>query len=349
MSELVSNWNNDLTIWQQRIETAWQRSVASVIEVGKLIKEAKENLGVSYALLETQLPFSSTVAAFLVKISEHPVLSNPAYHARLPNSYNTLYHLASIDQDALVQQIEDGRITPNFTLVSAKALRAQPASASANPVAAKETQPVIDVGRLRIMQPKNISQFHDELKQLLEKYGGSVSYSQTEDSLAELHRSQLLKQVHEQIRRSEKELRSITYHEIRALEDAAHYLQKERNQTFKGEIEYQGKTVLRTCLPPDHEHYEVLSNLLGEKVITRARLKQWCIDHKVPSCFTEIRSIDKKLYVWEQARLILERKDAKGALKRLSDIVSYSPNEDLKKLATKILVEVKLLSASSAS
>lgn len=93
----------ELAGWRNRIELAWQKSVASVIEVGKLVKQAKTELGVSYSLLETELPFSSTVAAFLIKISEHPVLSNPAYFPKLPNSYNTLYHLTSVDETQLVK------------------------------------------------------------------------------------------------------------------------------------------------------------------------------------------------------------------------------------------------------
>ena len=79
----------ELANWRKRIETAWQKSVESVIEVGKLVQQAKEELGASYSLLETELPFSSTVAAFLIKIVEHPVLSNPKYFPKLPNKYNS--------------------------------------------------------------------------------------------------------------------------------------------------------------------------------------------------------------------------------------------------------------------
>ena len=116
-TEVISS-EKELNAWRQKIEAAWHKSVASVIEVGKLIKQAKETLGVSYTLLETELPFSSTVAAFLVKIAEHPVLSNPAYYPKLPNSYNTLYHLAKVDEKQLVKQIESGEMVfPPFRAV----------------------------------------------------------------------------------------------------------------------------------------------------------------------------------------------------------------------------------------
>ena len=72
MNTSVISSQKDLAEWRTLIESAWQKSVASVIDVGKLIKQAKDDLGVSYSLLETELPFSSTVAAFLVKIPGNP-------------------------------------------------------------------------------------------------------------------------------------------------------------------------------------------------------------------------------------------------------------------------------------
>lgn len=114
--------NKEVDQWRASIESAWQKSVQSVIEVGRLVKQAKEELGSSYALLETQLPFSSTVAAFLVKIAERPVLSDAQYYSKLPNGYNTLYYLASVDEETLKEQIDKGEVTPNFTIANAKAL-----------------------------------------------------------------------------------------------------------------------------------------------------------------------------------------------------------------------------------
>lgn len=58
MNTMVISSNSELSEWRARIETAWSRSVESVIEVGNLVKQAKEQLGVSYTLLETELPFS---------------------------------------------------------------------------------------------------------------------------------------------------------------------------------------------------------------------------------------------------------------------------------------------------
>lgn len=186
MSDIVTVYGSQLDDWRNRIEAAWQRSVASVIEVGKLVKQAKEELGVSYNLLETELPFSSTVAAFLIKIAEHPVLSNPAYYPKLPNSYNTLYHLASVDEQQLIQQIESGEITPDYTLHSAKTLRGvSPKTAKSKTEPAKQKEARYDVGVISISEPQKLNQFEAELAALLEKYGGTIAITHKQNSLAE--------------------------------------------------------------------------------------------------------------------------------------------------------------------
>jgi hypothetical protein len=169
MNTVVLSSQKELEDWKIRIESAWQKSVQSVIEVGNLVKQAKEQLGVSYTLLESELPFSSTVAVFLIKIAENPVLSNPTYHARLPNGYNTLYYLASVDEKQLVQQIENGEITPNFTLASAKSLREalpkKPTSTTAVPKKPKTV--TYEVGSISIAAPDNVEQFQKDLTKLL--------------------------------------------------------------------------------------------------------------------------------------------------------------------------------------
>lgn len=331
---------SQLDDWRVRIETAWQKSVASVVEVGQLVKQAKETLGVSFSLLETELPFSSTVAAFLVKIAENPVLSNPIYFNRLPNSYNTLYHLAAVEEQQLVQKIEDGVITPSYSLLSAKMLRENAKPPTAAQSGGKKKSSSYVVGTLSIEAPKDLEQFEKELAALVEKYSGQVAYAHAENSLFSWHKGLLREQSLKKIEKSEKQLKSTTLEQMRMLEDAAHFLAQEKNQKIKAEIFIDGETVERTCLPEDYKDYQALKSLLGEEVITRARLKNWCIQNKVPNQFTELKSMDKELYVWEQVRLVTEKKDVKGGSKRLKDLATYSTIPEIKELAGKALAEI---------
>jgi hypothetical protein len=326
--------STELDQWRTSIESAWQKSVESVIEVGRLVKQAKEELGSSYALLETQLPFSSTVAAFLVKIAEHPVLSDSQYYSKLPNGYNTLYYLASVDEETLKEQLDKGEVTPDFTIASAKRLRdSSKDEVVRNNKGSSANSEQLAVGVINIAAPGNLAQFQQELDKLLKKYDGSLKVSAASGSLVEWHKNQLHEKAIDEIKKHESDLVDISLDQMRMLEDAAHYLTRPKNQSFKKEIEIKGKVVEKTALPEDYVHYKEIVALTGLEPVTWVNLKYWCIDNKIPNQFTELQSIDKPLYVWEQVRLATEGKDAKGARKRLKDLASYSTFPEIKELA----------------
>ncbi|MBU3549479.1 hypothetical protein [Polynucleobacter sp. P1-05-14] len=342
MNTVVVHSQKELTSWRIKIETAWQKSVASVIEVGRLVKEAKGELGVSYSLLETELPFSSTVAAFLIKIAENPVLSNPAYFSRLPNAYNTLYHLASVDPKKLVQQIESGEINPSYTLASAKTLRdASPTKSLAKvPNSKKPKVTLFEVGTLSIAEPRSTEAFQAELDALIQKYKGSITYTGRQNSLLDWHRHVMLNQALEKIKQCESELTNIDIDDLRMLEDAAFFLTKDKNQKYKSEIVINGELVTRTCLSPEYKDYKRISKLIKQKDITKGSINEWCKENKVPNQFTDLKSMDKEFYIWEQVRLILEKKDIKGSLKRLNDMASRSRFPKIRTLGQKVLKEL---------
>jgi hypothetical protein len=54
--------------------------------------------------------------------------------------------------------------------------------------------------------------------------------------------------------------------------------------------------------------------------------------------------MDKEIYLWEQARLILEKKDVKGATKRLKDMNSHSKYPAIRELGKTILDELNRFS-----
>jgi hypothetical protein len=317
-----------------------------VIEVGNLVKQAKEQLGISYTLLETELPFSATVAAFLIKIAENPVLSNPVYHSRLPNAYNTLYHLASVDEAELVQQIERGEITPNFTLASAKSLREEvPKNADALTPVKKPKSVSYEVGTVSIAAPENLDQFQKELNKLLTKYHGTITHTHKDTSLAHWHHKRLLDQALHKIKEYESKLNTdVSWDNMRILEDACSYISKEKNRKYKAEVVKDGELVERVAIPTDYKDYQKLSSLLGVDHITRGEIEKFCITHKIPNQFSDLRSMDKEIYLWEQARLILEKKDVKGATKRLKDMTSHSKYPAIRELGKTIIEELNRFS-----
>jgi len=335
----------DIETWKTKISLAWEKSVSSVIEVGKLISSAKKSLGVSYSILETELPFSTTVAAYLVKIAEHPVLSNPQYFSMLPSGYNTLYHLASVDENKLIEQIESGEITPDYGLSNAKALRLEAPKYKLNP---KHRQKIslkkYSVGIISVEEPTSIDGFQNELLVLLKKYGGEVRYVATKNSLYDYNLNLLHQKSIENIKIAEAELSTINLADLRILEDAAHYLSKPKSQSHKIQIVLNDEIVERTALPSTYKDFKRLCKILNSKVITRALLKNYVIQNKIPNQFTELSSMDKTLYVWEQVRLITEKKDVKGGLKRLKNLASHSTIPEIKELATENLRQLNRFS-----
>ena len=346
MNTVISS-QSELAVWRSRIESAWQKSVQSVIEVGNLVKQAKEQLGVSYTLLETELPFSSTVAAFLIKIAENPVLSNPTYHARLPNGYNTLYYLASVDEKQLVQQLESGEITPNFTLASAKLLReALPKKTAITPAVPKKLKTTLyEVGSVSIAAPNNVDQFQKDLEKLLSKYSGAITHTHKDSSLSDWHNKKLLNQALEKISEYESDLNTtVSLENMRILENACFYMSKDRNKKYKVEVVRDGELVERVAIPNDYKDYDSLSKLLGVENITRGEIEKYCVTNKIPNQFTDLKSMDKEIYLWEQARLILEKKDIKGATKRLNDMSSRSKFSNIRELGKVIIEELNRFS-----
>jgi hypothetical protein len=84
--------------------------------------------------------------------------------------------------------------------------------------------------------------------------------------------------------------------------------------------------------------------LLGVENITRGEIEKYCVTNKIPNQFTDLKSMDKEIYLWEQARLILEKKDIKGAMKRLNDMSSRSRFPAIRELGKVIIEELNRFS-----
>jgi hypothetical protein len=101
----------------EAINAHWRKAVTSIIRAGQLLLEAKEELphgewGKMFG--RNELPFGQRMAQMLMKIAEHPILSNTKYVSYLPPSVGTLYELATIAKADLRQLLRDGEITTDL-------------------------------------------------------------------------------------------------------------------------------------------------------------------------------------------------------------------------------------------
>jgi hypothetical protein len=121
--------------WAERICIAWQKTTEHIIQTGQLLLAARDELphGSFQAMVESDLPFDVRTAQMLMKIAEHPVISNAKHVSLLPPSWGTLYQLALLPPAILEQHIEEGTITPDMERKDAAALKPKTRAPSERP------------------------------------------------------------------------------------------------------------------------------------------------------------------------------------------------------------------------
>jgi hypothetical protein len=114
-AEKVQPWDDHA----RAISAAWQKGLDSILETGRLLLKAKEELdehGAWLPMIRKHLPFGPNMAQRLMKIARNPILTNTARAPFLPAHSETLYQLTRLDEKlgegTLLAKIEDGTITP---------------------------------------------------------------------------------------------------------------------------------------------------------------------------------------------------------------------------------------------
>jgi hypothetical protein len=106
------------TQWAARISVAWQQSVDSIIETGRLLLAAKADPKMQHGewgtMVESDLPFNRHTAHKLMQIASDKRLTNVSQGKHLPPSWTTLYELTKLDDDTLERKLRDGTIHPGM-------------------------------------------------------------------------------------------------------------------------------------------------------------------------------------------------------------------------------------------
>lgn len=112
--------------WALRILDATDPSVASILTVGQLLRQAKTTLTPpEYARLfaESLVPFHTTIAYRLIAIAQHPVLAQPQWAGHLPAKWSVLSLLADVPPALLEAALRDGRVTAQIQTRDARILQ----------------------------------------------------------------------------------------------------------------------------------------------------------------------------------------------------------------------------------
>jgi N6-adenosine-specific RNA methylase IME4 len=100
----------------QAITASWRESAKAIIEVGKLLLRAKEELehGKFTAMITDRLPFGPRTAQMLMAIAADERLADPKRLSCLPPSWGTMYQLTRLDDAQFERGIAEGVIRPDM-------------------------------------------------------------------------------------------------------------------------------------------------------------------------------------------------------------------------------------------
>jgi hypothetical protein len=103
MSDLTPTLSVGTNGWADRINLAWRKSAAQIIETGQLLRQAKQivDKGGFQKMVESQLDFDASVARKLMAIAGDERIIRACKMARLPKHWITLYGLHKLSDDAL--------------------------------------------------------------------------------------------------------------------------------------------------------------------------------------------------------------------------------------------------------
>jgi hypothetical protein len=113
----------DWKYFDKRLTELRVNDVANIIERGRVLIEAKDELAHGSFEATVKRHFDMNQAQRLMKITRHSILSNPAHAPLLPPSWMTLYEMTKLPDDVLLTKLKDGSIHPKMERKDARALR----------------------------------------------------------------------------------------------------------------------------------------------------------------------------------------------------------------------------------
>ncbi len=126
--------SDDAQTWAVRITERWRATFDSIIEVGRMLIEAKQQLqhGDFGEMCRSKLPFCHRTAQRLMVIAADERLSNTTISSLLPPYWNTLYELTQLTDAELHGAIKAGIVRPDMTQKEINAVSREKRRARAN-------------------------------------------------------------------------------------------------------------------------------------------------------------------------------------------------------------------------
>jgi hypothetical protein len=127
--------------WADKICAAWQKCVEDIIATGRLLIEAKKELGYGswLGMVTQKLPFRVRTAQRLIAIAKNPVIADATHGSLLPPSWRTLYEMTRLPDDVLREKFASGAITPSTERKDIVRMRPRPEIPVAQDISVSES------------------------------------------------------------------------------------------------------------------------------------------------------------------------------------------------------------------
>ena len=111
--------------WATYIGNCWHHAVEGVIETGRMLIDAQDNLehGEFLPMVKNDLPFGEDTAQRLMALARHPVISNAAHARHLPPHWMTLFEMTRLPPKEVADRIANGTINNKTTRKQVRDLR----------------------------------------------------------------------------------------------------------------------------------------------------------------------------------------------------------------------------------
>jgi hypothetical protein len=105
------SYSEDVLAFAERFETEWKKTIEGIIGAGKVVQEAKDELGYGkYGAFLEKIELSERIAEMLMTIARNKDLSNPKNFSVLPPRYTSLYRLGLLPEGRVQELINFGKI-----------------------------------------------------------------------------------------------------------------------------------------------------------------------------------------------------------------------------------------------
>jgi N6-adenosine-specific RNA methylase IME4 len=147
--------------WAARISEAWRNAsenmLAGIFGIGNDLIEAKRGPqrlehGEFGAMIASDLPFNHHTANKLMKIADHPRLSNCSIWNNLPPNWTTLYELSRLEVEEFDRLLDEGVIRPDMQAKEVNKVR-RLATVAADEERVLNLVPVIGKFRTLVIDP----------------------------------------------------------------------------------------------------------------------------------------------------------------------------------------------------